>query len=103
MSPVARVCCELHCVSNPTRINRQIRNTQHLSTPKDGITIPTDEEEELWMKLSTTCSCPAGSVLLRDNRAWHGGTPNLSQFTRAIPSTRYTLQSPDEKKATIGI
>ena len=49
---------------------RQIPNTQHLSTPWDGITIPTEEEEELWMKMSTTCSCPAGSVLLRDNRAW---------------------------------
>ena len=32
----------------------------------------------------------------------HGGTPNLSRFTRAIPSTRYTLQSPEEKTATIG-
>eukprot|EP01050_Picozoa_sp_SAG11_P031956 SAG11_NODE_10156_length_851_cov_0.722074_2_plen_156_part_00 len=49
---------------------RQIRNTQHLSTPLDGIKIPTEAEEELWMKLSVTCSCPAGSVLLRDNRAW---------------------------------
>ena len=32
----------------------------------------------------------------------HGGTPNLSQYTRAIPSARYTLQSPAEKAATIG-
>ena len=23
--------------------------------------------------------------MLRDARAWHGGTPNLSQYTRAIP------------------
>ena len=32
----------------------------------------------------------------------HGGTPNLSQYTRAIPSARYTLQSPEQKAATIG-
>jgi len=74
---------------------RQIPNTQHLSTPSDGNTIPSgdsrplahedfspgcfvtpmalcvaEEEEALWMKMSVTCSCPAGSVLLRDNRAW---------------------------------
>ena len=77
---------------------RQIPNTQHLSTPSDGNTIPSgdsrplahedflagllrchtggalcvvaEEEEPLWMKMSVTCSCPAGSVLLRDNRAW---------------------------------
>ena len=29
--------------------------------------------------------------MLRDNRAWHGGTPNLSQFTRAIPVALYEL------------
>jgi hypothetical protein len=23
--------------------------------------------------------------MIRDNRAWHGGTPNLGQYVRAIP------------------
>ena len=46
------------------------------------------------MKMSVTQPCPAGSVMLRDSRAWHGGTPNLSRFTRAIPVALYQL--PDE-------
>ena len=41
------------------------------------------------MKLSTVCPAPAGSVLIRDTRAWHGGTPNLSDQVRAIPNTEY--------------
>mgnify|MGYP006248883089 FL=1 len=41
------------------------------------------------MKLSTVCPAAAGSVLIRDTRAWHGGTPNLSDQVRAIPNTEY--------------
>ena len=41
------------------------------------------------MKLSTVCPAPAGSVLIRDTRAWHGGTPNLSDKVRAIPNAEY--------------
>ena len=41
------------------------------------------------MKLSTVCPAPAGSVLIRDIRAWHGGTPNLSQEVRAIPNAEF--------------
>jgi hypothetical protein len=41
------------------------------------------------MKLSTVCPAPAGSVLIRDIRAWHGGTPNLSDAVRAIPNVEY--------------
>ena len=37
------------------------------------------------MKLATTSPVPAGSVMIRDQRAWHGGTPNLSREVRAIP------------------
>jgi hypothetical protein len=29
---------------------------------------------------------PAGAVQIRDVRAWHGGTPNLSDQVRAIPN-----------------
>jgi hypothetical protein len=63
---------------------RQIPNTQSLDS-RNGNPIPSEEQEPLWMKMSVTCPCPAGSVMLRDARAWHGGTPNLSHFTRAIP------------------
>ena len=41
------------------------------------------------MKLATVCPAPAGSVLIRDVRAWHGGTPNISEQVRAIPNTEY--------------
>jgi hypothetical protein len=70
-----------------TRLNgptRQIPGTQHSRTP-----IPTLAEEPEWMRLSTVCPAPAGSVLIRDVRAWHGGTPNISDQVRAIPNTEY--------------
>ena len=51
--------------------------------------IPKLAQEPEWMKLSTVCPAPAGSVLIRDTRAWHGGTPNLSDQVRAIPNTEY--------------
>ncbi len=41
------------------------------------------------MKLSTVCPAPAGSVLMRDVRAWHGGTPNLSNEVRALPNAEF--------------
>ena len=42
------------------------------------------------MRLSTVCPAPAGSVLIRDVRAWHGGTPNLTDATRSIPNLEFT-------------
>jgi hypothetical protein len=41
------------------------------------------------MRLSTVCPAPAGAVQIRDVRAWHGGTPNLSDEVRAIPNVEY--------------
>ena len=51
--------------------------------------IPNLESEPEWMKLSAVCPAPAGSVLIRDVRAWHGGTPNLSGEVRALPNAEY--------------
>lgn len=65
-------------LNGPTR---QIPGSQHSRAP-----IPTLEEEPEWMRLSTVCPAPAGSVQIRDVRAWHGGTPNLSDHLRAIPN-----------------
>tara|TARA_B110000483_G_scaffold68555_1_gene85630 strand:+ start:610 stop:1578 length:969 start_codon:yes stop_codon:yes gene_type:complete len=70
-----------------TRLNgatRQIPGTQN-SRAK----IPNLREEPEWMKLSTVCPVPAGALMLRDVRAWHGGTPNLSDTTRAIPNLEF--------------
>lgn len=84
--PCPYICCNfLTCdftqINGPTR---QIPGTQHSQYP-----IPNLSQEPEWMRLSTICPAPAGSVLIRDTRAWHGGTPNLSDHIRAIPNTEY--------------
>ena len=63
---------------------RQIPGTQRSQQP-----IPNLESEPEWMKLSAVCPAPAGSVLIRDVRAWHGGTPNLSDEVRAMPNAEF--------------
>lgn len=84
--PCPYICCnfltvDFNQVNGPTR---QIPGSQH-SQEK----IPNLREEPDWMKLSTVCPAPAGSVLIRDVRAWHGGTPNLSDQVRAIPNAEF--------------
>lgn len=83
--------CPYICVNfltiDATRINgatRQIPGTQHSREP-----FPTLDEEPEWMKLSTVCPAPAGAVQIRDVRAWHGGTPNLSDDVRCIPNLEF--------------
>ena len=83
--------CPYVCVNfmpiDMTRLNgptRQIPGTQHSRAP-----IPRRSEEPEWMRLSTVCPAPAGAVQIRDVRAWHGGTPNLSDEVRAIPNVEY--------------
>lgn len=83
--------CPYVCVNflpqDVTRLNgptRQIPGTQ-----RSHIRIPTLEEEPEWMRLSTVCPAPAGAIMVRDVRAWHGGTPNLSDHLRAIPNLEF--------------
>lgn len=83
--------CPYVCVNflpqDVTRLNgptRQIPGTQHSRTP-----IPTLDEEPEWMRLSTVCPAPAGAIMVRDVRAWHGGTPNISDALRAIPNLEF--------------
>ncbi len=83
--------CPYVCVNflpqDVTRRNgptRQIPGTQHARTP-----IPTLAEEPEWMRLSTVCPAPAGAVMIRDVRAWHGGTPNVSDAIRSIPNLEF--------------
>jgi hypothetical protein len=68
-------------VNGPTR---QIPGSQHSREP-----IPTLEEEPEWMRLSTVSPAPAGAAMIRDVRAWHGGTPNVSDEIRAIPNLEF--------------
>ena len=63
---------------------RQIPGSQRSLDP-----IPSLTNEPDWMKLSTVCPAPAGTAVFRDNRAWHSGTPNLSDDIRAMPNIEY--------------
>jgi hypothetical protein len=83
--------CPYVCVNflpqDVTRLNgptRQIPGTQH-----SRIRIPTLDEEPEWMRLSTVCPAPAGAIMIRDVRAWHGGTPNVSDAIRSIPNLEF--------------
>ena len=80
--------CPYVCVNflpqEVTRLNgptRQIPGTQHSRAPIPGL-----RSEPEWMRLSTVCPAPAGAAMIRDVRAWHGGTPNVSEATRSIPN-----------------
>ncbi|MDE0873559.1 MAG: phytanoyl-CoA dioxygenase family protein [Acidimicrobiales bacterium] len=84
--PCPYVCCnflmtDFTSQNGPTR---QIPGTQNSRQQIPGL-----DEEPDWMKFSTICPAAAGSVLIRDPRAWHGGTPNLSNELRAIPNIEY--------------
>ena len=72
---------ELTALNGPTR---QIPGTQNSRQP-----IPALADEPEWMRLSTVCPAPAGAIMIRDVRAWHGGTPNLSDATRSIPNLEF--------------
>lgn len=83
--------CPYVCVNflpqDVTKLNgptRQIPGTQN-----SRARIPNLEEEPEWMRLSTVCPAPAGSIMIRDTRAWHGGTPNLSEAVRSIPNLEF--------------
>lgn len=70
-----------------TRLNgptRQIPGTQN-----SRARIPSLADEPEWMRLSTVCPAPAGAMMIRDVRAWHGGTPNVSDRPRAIPNLEF--------------
>ena len=63
---------------------RQIPGTQaNVGKP------PSLAEEPEWMRLSTLVGAKAGDGVFRDNRAWHGATPNLSREIRAMPNVEY--------------
>ncbi len=83
--------CPYVCVNflpqDVTRLNgptRQIPGTQNSREPIPGLN---DEPE--WMRLSTVCPVSAGGVMIRDVRAWHGGTPNVSDSIRSIPNLEF--------------
>ena len=83
--------CPYVCVNflpqDVTHLNgptRQVPGTQH-----SRVRIPSLADEPEWMRLSTVCPAPAGSIMIRDVRAWHGGTPNVSDALRSIPNLEF--------------
>ena len=50
--------------------------------------IPKLEYEPDWMKSSIVCA-PAGTVIIRDVRCWHGGTANNSDEIRPMLDVLY--------------
>ena len=50
---------------------------------------PPSGDEPDWMRWSTLVGATAGAGVFRDNRAWHGATPNLSREVRALPNIEY--------------
>ena len=71
----------MHALNGPTR---QIPGTQRAREQIPGL-----KAEPEWMRLSTVWPAPAGSIMVRDVRAWHGGTPNLSDEVRSIPNLEF--------------
>lgn len=63
---------------------RQIPGTQRSTAP-----IPSLADETSELKYSTLCPVPVRSAVIRDNRAWHSGTPNLSGEVRSMPNVEY--------------
>ena len=63
---------------------RQIPGT-HTSVQRP----PSPRYEPDWMKTSTLVGALAGAGVFRDNRAWHGATPNISREVRAMPNLEY--------------
>ena len=67
--------------------NGPIRQIPGTHTAQQSPPEPADEPE--WMKHSTLVGALAGAGVFRDNRAWHGATPNLSREVRALPNVEY--------------
>ena len=74
-------------MSDLTWENGPIR--QIAGTHKSAASAPTQADEPEWMRRSTLVGATAGSGVFRDNRAWHGATPNLSREIRAMPNVEY--------------
>ena len=53
------------------------------TTPRPA---PSLEEEEINFKKSTLAGVKKGTLIIRDARTWHGGTPNISKEIRSLPN-----------------
>ena len=72
---------ELSEYNGPTRIVPGTQVGEHRSWTLE-------QEPDEW-KTSRLCPVPAGAAIVRDTRTLHGGTPNLTDKTRYLPSVEY--------------
>jgi len=82
--PVVTVNFVLEDISSLDGPMRVVLGSQRWRSPS-----PPLQREPDSMLLSTLCPLRAGSAIVRDNRLWHGGTPNLSDRFRALPNVEY--------------
>ena len=75
------VMCDLTWENGPIR---QIPGSHKAVRPP-----PHPNEEPEWMRMCTLVGAKAGAGVIRDNRAWHGATPNLSKEIRCLPNVEY--------------
>lgn len=71
-----------------TKLNGPIRQIRG-ATQTSKLPIPSLLDESEASKLSALTPLPAGCAIVRDIRAWHGGTPNVSDEVRAIPNAEF--------------
>lgn len=73
---------ELTCDDAPTRVWPGTHRV--LAVPP---VLPAEPKE--YKEGTLLCPLPAGAAIVRDLRAWHGGTPNLSDKTRYLPNAEF--------------
>ncbi len=67
---------------------RLLPGTAHFPPPSHWV----KQSEPSWMQQSLVAGLP-GFAVIRDPRAWHGGTPNTSSEPRYVPSVEYVLRN----------
>lgn len=83
-------------MSDLTWENGPIRQVPH--TQGSAGRIPLQSEEPMWMRTSTLVGARAGAGMIRDNRGWHGATPNLGRQVRALPDVEYGAPWVDKER-----
>ncbi|CAE7265809.1 kanJ [Symbiodinium natans] len=74
--------CDLTPFNGPTR---HVPGTMRT----DPWGVPCVQLENPRFLLSTVAPLEAGAAIIRDIRAWHGGTPNVTEVPRYLPSIEY--------------
>lgn len=85
---------DLPCAAGPVRVLPGSQYIEH--SP------PILSKEPEMVKGSLLCPLPRGSVVLRDLRLWHGGTPNSLNRTRYLPGSEFVSSAWAARKCGSG-